>query len=98
MSDDLLGQVETRIRAIIIRQSEGMMHAAKEISSTTPILGKGLGLDSIEALKLITEIEAEFGILVDDEELTVNLFENIGTLTENVMKKLTINNGNGETG
>jgi acyl carrier protein len=47
----------------------------------------------VEALALITEIEAEFDIGFDDEELAVGLFENIGTLAEFVRNKLSQNEG-----
>jgi acyl carrier protein len=88
MSRDLNRELEARIREMILRRLRGTTRGQKEITMDTPILGKGLGLDSVEALVLITEIEAEFDIGFDDEELTVNLFKNIGTLAEFVRNKL----------
>ena len=87
MSKDFQGEVEARIRTCILRRLEGAMCHPGEIAIDTPILGKGLGLDSVDLLALVTEIECEFDILFDDEELTVNRFENIGTLAECVKKK-----------
>ena len=88
MGQDFQEELQTRIRAIIVRRLDGTTPPRQEITADTSILGKGLGLDSVEALALVTEIEAEFDIGIDDEELTVDLFRNIGTLAEFVGKKL----------
>ncbi len=99
VSHDSQGEVEVRVREIVLTHWQGPMPHSEEIDINTPILGKGLGLDSLEALVLVTKIEAEFGIQIDDEELTVKLFDNIGTLAEHVKKKLAANNDRrGENG
>lgn len=88
MGQDFQEELQTRIRAIIVGRLYATTPPRQGITADTPILGNGLGLDSVEALALVTEIEAEFDIGIDDEELTVNLFRNIGTLAEFVGKKL----------
>lgn len=88
-----LGLEEDRIRSIIRAQLQQGESHAEEIGFDTPILGMGLGLDSLEALALTAEIEAEFGILIDDDELSPDLFQSIRTLAEHVRKKLATNNG-----
>lgn len=88
MSQDFQGELQARIQEIIVRRLRGTTCSQQEITMDTPILGKGVGLDSVEALALIIEIEAEFDIGIDDDELTVNLFKNIGTLAEFVKNKL----------
>lgn len=88
MNTDLLAQTETRIREIIHKQLQGSVSNPEMIQMDTPILGLGLGLDSLEAMVLVTEIEAEFDILIDDEELTLELFETVGTLADHVKQKL----------
>jgi acyl carrier protein len=91
MRKEFMDELEARVQAIILRQLQEDMRHVKEITLETPILGNGLGLDSLEALALVTRIEAEFGIFVDDEELNVDLFENIGTLAKYVGIKLSRN-------
>lgn len=54
---------------------------------TTPLLGHGIGLDSIEVMGLALGIEREFGIQIPDEDLTVELFRNLGTLIDYVLTK-----------
>ena len=90
MSTDLLAHVETRIRTIVLEQLPAKMAGSREIDANTPILGAGLEFDSLEALALVVEIEAEFDILIEDEDLTVALFENIGTLAAHVKGKLSM--------
>ncbi len=87
---DSLGHEERRIRAIIMTQLQRGESHAEEIGIDTPILGMGLGLDSLEALALTAEIEAEFGILIDDDELSPDLFESIRTLAGLVKSKLSM--------
>jgi acyl carrier protein len=55
--------------------------------STTPLLGHGIGLDSMEALTLAMGLEAELDIEIADDELTAEIFENIGTLAEYLLRK-----------
>lgn len=57
-------------------------------SSSIPLLGRGIGLDSMETLSLVAALEKEFDIEVQDEDLTVDLFLSIGTLSDYVLKKL----------
>ena len=77
-----------RVRATILFHTDGALNGLDEITCDTPMLGIGLGLDSLDALALVTAIENEFDILVDDEELSLDLFETVGTLVELVIEKL----------
>jgi acyl carrier protein len=81
-------QIESGIRAILVRRLRVARVDTDAITSETPILGRGVGLDSLEALALVTEIEAQFGVLFGDEELTEDLFRDVGTLTARVSGKL----------
>lgn len=92
MNRDSAQDVEARIRGIIVQHLQGAAPHTIKLGKDTPILGKGLGLDSLEALVLVTKIEAEFGIEIDDEDLKVELFKSVGTLAEHVEKKLVHNN------
>jgi acyl carrier protein len=82
-------EIEQRIKRILISELEVNPEILATISSSTPLLGRGIGLDSIETLALVAGIEEEFNILVDDEDLTVALFSKIGNLAEYVLHKIT---------
>jgi acyl carrier protein len=46
----------------------------------TGLLGRGVGLDSIEVLQLVAAIEEEFELTIDDDELVPDHFRFIGNL------------------
>lgn len=54
----------------------------------TRLFGRGLGLDSMETLTLVSAMEKEFDILVPDEDLEISLFESLGTLTDYVLHRI----------
>lgn len=81
-------EVEEKIKAILISELEIKPGILATSNSSTPLLGRGIGLDSVETLSLVAGIEKEFDIQIDDDDLKVDLFKNIGTLAEYVLKKL----------
>jgi acyl carrier protein len=61
---------------------------AERVSEALGLLGRGIGLDSIEVLALVSAIEAEFGLTIDDADLTVEHFRTLGTLVTFVESRL----------
>lgn len=88
MEEKSLLEIEAKIKEILIAELEVDPDVLKTCDSRTPLLGRGVGLDSIETLTLITGIEKEYRIHVDDEELTVELFRDIRTLAEFISGKM----------
>jgi acyl carrier protein len=86
-------EIEDRIKHILISQLDILPGVFAGGGSTTPLLGRGIGLDSMETLTLVAAIEEEFDIQVDDADLTVGLFKNIAILAEYVLKKTSEQNG-----
>jgi acyl carrier protein len=83
-----VSEVEQKIKDILIRELEIEPAVVLAVDANTPLLGRGIGLDSMETLTLVTGIEQEFGVQVEDEELTTGLFQTLGTLTDYVVEKL----------
>ena len=54
----------------------------------TPLLGGIPELDSMAVVSVITTIEERFGIYVEDDEVSAELFETIGSLAAYVDQKL----------
>lgn len=52
----------------------------------TRLYGRGLGLDSVDGLRLLAALEEEFHITIDDTEVTPATFENIGSLVDLVCR------------
>ena len=80
-------QIEEAIRDILASELEVDLRSYGADTSSTPLLGRGIGLDSIDALTLITALEKRFDIEVSDEDLTVALFKSISILAEYVARK-----------
>ena len=58
-----------------------------EISDDASLMEDGLGLDSVVVVELITHLEKRFGFHFDDDSLTAENFESLGTLASFVMQE-----------
>ena len=58
-----------------------------EISDDETLFGEGMDLDSMATLEIVAAIEEEFGITVEDDELTAELFDSVDALAEYVATK-----------
>lgn len=56
--------------------------------SSTQLLGSVPEFDSMAVVSLITTIEENFGIVVDDDEISAEIFETVGSLQEFVTEKV----------
>ena len=61
---------------------------AASVDEHTGLLGEGVGLDSIDALRLMGAIESAFGLTLEDDELTVQHLRTAGALVAFVEAKL----------
>lgn len=80
-------QVEETIKEILATELELDLRSYGACISDVPLLGRGIGLDSIDALTLVTALENRFDIEVGDDDLTVDLFKTVGTLAAYVARK-----------
>jgi acyl carrier protein len=81
--------IEKKIIQILISDLEIDPAILSTVDSNTPLLGRGIGLNSIETLTLVAGIEEAFDIQIDDADLTADLFKSLGTLAEFVLQKIT---------
>ena len=58
--------------------------AATEIGDDTPLFGEGLGLDSIDVLELVLELERSFGVTIADEQTGARVLRTVNTIAEYV--------------
>jgi acyl carrier protein len=61
---------------------------AKAFTPDTPLLGAIPELDSMAVVTLITSLEEQLGIIVDDDDIDGSTFETVGSLTAFVAGKL----------
>ncbi len=53
-----------------------------EIVDEEPLFGEGLGLDSIDALELIVEIDRRFSVKLEDREEATRIFSTVASLAD----------------
>lgn len=72
-------EVVSRLVALLRRTVE-VVTMPSQMDRSTGLLGEGIGLDSVEILKLVCAIEEEFELTIDESELTPSRFKTVGSL------------------
>ncbi|MGH2667928.1 MAG: phosphopantetheine-binding protein [bacterium] len=71
----------------LLRKNVEAVPLPEIIEASTGLLGEGIGLDSVEILKLVCAIEEEFGLTIDESELTAVRFKTVASLAAFVEEK-----------
>ena len=74
------------VTAVIQNYLRDEVGITEELSPDTQLLG-GL-VDSLELMKLMAFVEEEFGIVLDDEDITIEHFRTIGAVEGLVNSRL----------
>jgi acyl carrier protein len=74
------------VKAVLVA-SLGVEERAHAIDADTQLLGSLPELDSMAVLVLVHDLEAEFGIVVEDEDLSADIFDTLGALAAFVDRK-----------
>ena len=72
----------------ILAQSLQLGARADSLTADSPLLGAIPELDSMAVVMILTAMEEHFGFSVDDDEISADTFETLGTLTAFVEQKL----------
>ena len=75
------------VKAIVV-ETLGVEDRADALDATTPLLGSLPELDSMAVLELLFELEQRFGIVVDRDDVTAEVFETLASLTAFVERRL----------
>jgi acyl carrier protein len=75
---------ELKIKIISTLSLEDVQPA--DIKTDEPIFGMGLGLDSIDSLELVSMLERDYGILIEEMSVAQKAFASVRTLAEFVAK------------
>ena len=81
-------QIENKIKELLVSELNVNPAIVQGTDSTTPLIGRGIGLDSVEAMALLVSLEEEFGLAIPDNELTVDLFKSVSTLADYITHAL----------
>ena len=77
IDDNLKGQ----IKDAIVRSLRLTM-PPEDIEDGITLFGEGLGLDSIDALELVLELERTFHVQITDEEMGSRVLRSVNTIAE----------------
>jgi acyl carrier protein len=85
-----VGRMDTegRIRRIL-RDALQLGARGERLTEASPLLGSIPELDSMAVVTVLTLIEEEFGVTVDDDEISADTFATLGSLVEFVREKTT---------
>ena len=72
----------------ILAQSLQLGTRADQLTAESPLLGAIPELDSMAVVMILTAMEEHFGFSVDDDEISADTFQTLGTLTAFVEQKL----------
>ena len=75
--ETLAGEVKTAIVRCL-----RMPIKPEEIGSDMPLFDEGLGLDSIDALEIVLELQRSFGVEITDEEVGKRVLKNVRAIVE----------------
>jgi len=56
--------------------------APEDIDDSVSLFGEGVGLDSIDVLELVLEIERTFGVAIADEQTGMKVLRSVDTIAE----------------
>ncbi len=60
----------------------------RKLTPDTALLGSLPEFDSMAVVSVITAIEDNFGVVVDDDDVSAELFETVGTLHSYIQRKI----------
>lgn len=70
-----------QVKAAIVRCLR-MPIAPDEIQDEMPLFDQGLGLDSIDALEIVLELQRSFNVEIADEEVGRQVLRNVSTIVK----------------
>ena len=76
-----------RIRRIL-RDTLQLGTRAEQLNADSPLLGGIPEFDSMAVVTVVTMIEDDFGITVEDDELSADVFATVGSLADFVSQKV----------
>lgn len=71
----------------ILRDTLSLGDRAQRLTAESALMGSVPEFDSMAVVSVITAIEDELGITIDDDELSADVFETVGSLVRFVERK-----------
>lgn len=78
----------TRVKSIL-RDTLSLGDRAERLTAESPLLGGLPEFDSMAVVTVVTMIEDELGVSIEDDELSAEVFATVGSLAEFLSQKVT---------
>lgn len=80
---NLVHEISTLVRDVLVLGA-----AADDFDENTGLLGSIPEFDSMAVVSIITALEDEYGFVIEDDEISADVFATVGTLAQFVDCKL----------
>lgn len=84
INEDLVQKI-----CVLVGETVDVPPDALPICAETRLFGNGIGVDSIEVVKIVVALEEEFDIEIEDSELVLSSFESIESIASLVQGNIT---------
>jgi len=81
-------ELKAQIKQAIVR-SLRLPIAPDSIEDGISLFGEGLGLDSIDVLELVLELERTFGVAITDEQTGARVLRSVDTIADYIVSTRT---------
>ena len=65
----------------------GLDMAPESVAPAAPLIGAGLGIDSIDTLELVVMIERDYGVKIDNRSAGVEAFASLNALASYIRQR-----------
>ena len=72
----------------VLRDTLVLGAGVEALEASSPLLGAIPELDSVGVVSVLTVLEEEFDIIVEDDEISAEVFRTLGNLTEFIQRKI----------
>lgn len=72
----------------VLRDSLQLADRANDLQADSGLLGELPEMDSMAVVTILTALEDRYGFIVDDDEISAETFETLGSLTQFVEEKM----------
>jgi len=83
MTDD----IKARVKKVLSGNVLGGIDI-RGLGDDTPLIDFGVGIDSVARLELLVALEEEFGLRLDEGEITPGFFETVDTISDYISRRI----------
>ena len=80
-----MSDLKQEIKELLVRDLR-LQTTPEEIGDTDPLFGEGLGLDSLDAVELVVQVNKNFGVQIKDMTEGQKAFSSVQTLADYIEK------------